>query len=55
MDSSLPAPPDRNHLMLDFKAPWVPLLTDTRDKEFPRYPDETIAQWHESRGLVDHG
>ncbi len=52
VDTELPAAPDRNHLMLDFKASWIPVCADPRDHEFPRYPDQSIAQWHESRGLT---
>ena len=51
VDSELPIPPDRNHLMLDFKARWVPMHTDPQDRSFGRYPNTTIAEWHEQRGL----
>lgn len=51
VDTELPQPPDRNHLMLDFKAAWVPVHKDPQDKQYPRYPDETIAEWHAQRGL----
>ena len=52
IDTDLPTPPDRNHLMLDFKAGWVPVHGDPGDRRFDRYPDETIAQWHHHRGLA---
>jgi len=52
IDTALPTPPERTHLMLDFKAPWVELRADPRDRLFDRYPDESIAQWHERLGLV---
>jgi hypothetical protein len=51
VDSELPQP-DRNHLMLDFRPSWVPVCADPQDRQFARYPDETIAQWHDSRGLT---
>jgi len=51
VDTDLPVPPDRNHLMLDFKASWVPVHADPQDRRFGRYPDQTIAEWHEARGL----
>jgi hypothetical protein len=51
VDTELPVPPDRNHLMLDFKPSWVPVHADPQDRHFARYPDESIAKWHESRGL----
>jgi hypothetical protein len=52
IDSELPRPPERTHLMLDFKATWVDDRHDQQDKLFPRYPDESIAAWHERLGLV---
>ena len=52
IDSELPAPPERTHLMLDFKAGWVKLHAEPRDKRFPRYPEESIAEWHERLGVV---
>jgi len=52
IDSELPTPPERTHLMLDFKTSWVDALQDPQDKLFRRYPDESIAAWHERLGLV---
>ncbi len=52
IDTKLPKPPERTHLMLDFKAPWVEVRADRRDKRFKRYPRESIAAWHERLGLV---
>lgn len=51
IDTELPAAPERTHLLLESKASWVPLLTGTRDKQFPHYPDESLAQWHQRLGL----
>jgi hypothetical protein len=52
IDTELPSPPERTHLMLDFKASWVDTGSDPQDKFFPRYPDESIAAWHERQGLT---
>lgn len=52
IDTPLPKPPERTHLMLEFKAPWVELRADPQDKKFKRYPKESIAEWHERLGLV---
>lgn len=52
IDTPLPVPPERTHLMLDSKASWVPVLADPQDKRFPGYPDESIAQWHARLGLA---
>ncbi|MEM7206106.1 MAG: GFA family protein [Planctomycetota bacterium] len=53
IDSELPQPPERTHLMLDFKAGWVPvdLIAAPGDRQFGRYPDESIAAWHARLGL----
>ncbi len=53
IDSELPPAPERTHLLLDSKAGWVPLRADPQDKQFPRYPDESIAAWHQRLGLED--
>ena len=52
IDTPLPKPPERTHLMLGSKAPWVEVRADPRDKRFDEYPEESIAQWHERLGLV---
>jgi len=52
IDTPLPIPPERTHLMLGSKAPWVEVRADARDKQFDEYPDESIAEWHERLGLV---
>ena len=51
VDTPLPAPPQRTHLMLGSKAPWVQPRAEPRDKTFDAYPDESIAQWHRRLGL----
>lgn len=52
IDTGLPVPPERTHLMLASKAPWVVPAVATGDKTFPEYPEESIAEWHERLGLV---
>lgn len=51
IDSELPKPPERTHLLLDSKASWVPLEPNPQDKQFPGYPDESIAAWHQRLDL----
>ena len=53
IDSPLPIPPERTHLMVASKAPWVELHEDAHDKLFDQYPDESIASWHKRLGLDD--
>ena len=53
IDSKLPTPPERTHLMVGSKASWVELCLGPNDKVFDEYPDESIASWHERLGLDD--
>ncbi|WP_122433595.1 GFA family protein [Pseudomonas viridiflava] len=43
----LPMPPERTHMMLDSKASWVEVNVHEGDLQFDRYPEESIADWHE--------
>lgn len=52
IDTELPVPPERTHLMLASKASWVVPQPGVNDKTFSEYPDESIAQWHERLKLV---
>lgn len=52
IDTPLPTPPERTHLMVGSKAPWVELRKSPRDQVFDEYPSESIAAWHERLGLV---
>ena len=51
IDTDLPTPPERTHLMVESRANWAePCLRDG-DRCFDGYPDESLAEWHERRGL----
>ena len=52
IDSELPQPPERTHLMLGSKASWVEPEIGPQDKSFDEYPDESIAQWHQRLNLT---
>ncbi|GGX59245.1 GFA family protein [Saccharospirillum salsuginis] len=52
IDTELPKPPEKVHLMLASKASWVDVASGPRDRVFDEYPDESIAAWHERLGLV---
>lgn len=52
IDTPLPVPPERTHLMLGSRASWVRPCTGTNDKCFDEYPDESLAEWHERLGLT---
>jgi len=47
----LPTRPQRTHMMLGSKAPWVEVKADPGDQCFDEYPEESLAQWHERHGL----
>ena len=51
IDTPLPVPPERQHIMLDFIAPWVKPVVGPDDKTFERYPKEWISHWHQRLGL----
>ncbi|PSJ64011.1 GFA family protein [Pseudaminobacter soli (ex Li et al. 2025)] len=51
IDSELPKPPQRVHLMLKYKASWVEPDVRPGDLTFELYPLESIAGWHKRQGL----
>jgi hypothetical protein len=51
IDTPLPVPPERTHLMLGSKADWVVVNAGPNDKQFDEYPDESIAEWHARHGV----
>lgn len=53
IDTTLPVPPEHTHIMLDFKAPWVEVPGGAKDPEFNEYPDQSIEDWHRTRGLYE--
>jgi hypothetical protein len=51
IDTDLPKAPSRVHLMLKFKASWVEPAIGPNDACFEEYPEQSIEEWHKSRGL----
>lgn len=51
IDTTLPVPPARTHLMLRYKAPWVEPDIDAGDASYDLYPEQSIEDWHRARGL----
>jgi hypothetical protein len=51
IDSELPVPPSRVHLMLRFKPSWVVPEVGPDDATFDLYPTDSIEDWHKARGL----
>ena len=52
VDTDLPVPPERVHIMLGSKASWVEVPEGPHDPHFDAYPEESIADWHANRGLT---
>lgn len=52
IDTPLPKAPQSVHIMLGSAAPWVEPDVRKGDQSFEAYPDMSLAQWHEQRGLV---
>jgi hypothetical protein len=50
IDTPLPVPPEHVQMMVRYKPAWVP-LAPVKGRRFPEYPKESIADWHERRGL----
>jgi hypothetical protein len=51
IDTKLPKPPSKVHLMLKYKASWVEPDIGPGDKKFRLYPKQSIEQWHKAHGL----
>ena len=52
IDTALPKPPERVHIMLDHAAPWVEVPAGPGETRFAEYPEESIEGWHRARGLT---
>jgi hypothetical protein len=39
--------------MLDSKVSWVEPQFGKKDRVFPDYPDESLAEWHKRLGLEE--
>jgi hypothetical protein len=51
IDTPLPKPAEEVEIMLEYAAPWCEIPSGKRHTHFREYPKESIAGWHESRGL----
>lgn len=52
IDTALPVPAERAHIMLGSAASWVEIPEGKADAHFSEYPDQSIEEWHRSRGLI---
>lgn len=51
IDTDLPVPPLRTHLMLRYKASWVVPVVSANDLTFNLYPEQSIEDWHKQNGV----
>lgn len=51
IDTPLPVPPARVHLMLRYKPDWVRPQLGPRDEVFDEYPELSLADWHKRHGV----
>lgn len=51
IDTKLPLPPSKVHLMLRFKASWVKPDFGRGNARYREYPKLSIEEWHRKRGL----
>jgi len=52
VDTPLPMPKERVHVFVDSKASWVRVPDGAGETCFAEHPEESIAGWHERRGLT---
>ena len=53
MDTPLPVPTERDHIMENYRPDWVAVAAAQGDAHFPEYPTVGIHDWHERRGLLE--
>ncbi|WP_439533736.1 GFA family protein [Polymorphobacter sp.] len=51
VDSELPVPPARVHMMLGSRGNWVVVESGPGDRMFDGYADQTLEEWHRAQGL----
>lgn len=51
VDGELPIAPERVHMMLRCRAEWVEPAIGAHDTTYDEYPEQSIEEWHRSRGL----
>jgi hypothetical protein len=51
IDTPLPIPPERVHIMLNYAANWCKVPKGKKDIHFEEYPEDSIAGWHKKNHL----
>ncbi len=53
VDTELPVPPERVHMLLGSKANWVQVPDGPHDVHRQGGPETSLADWHRRHGLLD--
>jgi hypothetical protein len=51
IDTPLPHPPERVHLMINYAANWCNIPKGKHELHFAEYPEESIEEWHKRHHL----
>lgn len=51
IDTALPKPPERIHLMLNYVASWCEIPKGKKEHRYKEYPKESIEGWHKKHKL----
>lgn len=51
IDTELPKPPEKMHMMLDSAANWCEIPRGKHDVHYSDYPSVSIENWHKKHGL----
>ncbi len=52
IDTPLPVPPEHVHNLVGSKASWVEVEGNPGDPCFKQFADQSLAEWHEAKGLT---
>lgn len=53
IDTPLPKPPARVHMMLSSKAGWIEPAVGENDEQHDEYPRRSLADWHKHHGYTE--
>jgi hypothetical protein len=53
IDTPLPTPPERVHMLLGSKAGWVSVPEGEGETHCENYPEQSLEQWHREHGLLE--
>ncbi|MBX9804149.1 MAG: GFA family protein [Alphaproteobacteria bacterium] len=51
IDTPLPKPLERIHMMLDFAAKWCEIPKGKKERYIAQYPEDSIEGWHKDHGV----